>query len=89
MRGFEWRYLWNLCRDESLFTFTNYQISGDRNKLALDAEAQTLIVASGNTLNWLDMRTRRERQSTTIGTTPIARLSVAPGSAGPDRLPDG
>ena len=28
LRGFEWRYLWKLCRDESKFSFTNFPSAG-------------------------------------------------------------
>ena len=53
LRGFEWRYLWNLCQDESRFTLTNIHFLG-RHGLVLAADGQTLIAASGDTLKWLD-----------------------------------
>jgi WD40 repeat protein/serine/threonine protein kinase len=43
LRGFEWRYLWNLCRDESRRSFTNHDgifhfaWTPDRKKLAVSS----------------------------------------------------
>src|SRR6185295_12292342 len=48
----------------------------------LAAEAQTLIVASGDSLKWLDVQKRRETQSRIIGTTAITRIAVAPDQPG-------
>jgi len=77
-----WRYLQQLCRDESRFSFTNVQFAGDDNRLALDSEAQTLIVADGDTLKWLDVQKRSQTQIKTIGPPGINRLAVAPGRPG-------
>jgi WD40 repeat protein/serine/threonine protein kinase len=77
LRGFEWRYLWNLCRDESLFEFTNVDFAFSRRGLAIAADGETMIAASGETLRWLDWRKQRDVQATTIGTTAIVRLSMA------------
>ncbi len=82
LRGFEWRYLQELCRDESQFFFTNVQSPHACNRLALDAEAQTLIVASGDTLKWLDVQRRRQTRSSTVGPPAITRLAAASGQPG-------
>jgi WD40 repeat protein len=77
LRGFEWRYLMNLCQDESRFTFTNVQFAGQRHGLALAADGKTVIAASGNTLKWLDPQNHREGQNITVGTMAIARVAMA------------
>jgi WD40 repeat protein/serine/threonine protein kinase len=88
LRGFEWRYLWQLCRDESRFTFTNVHFAhglvhpSDRGALVPAAESQTVITASGNTLRWLDVYHRREVRMVNVGTdlvTPLATARNKPG----------
>jgi WD40 repeat protein len=77
LRGFEWRYLWKLCQDESHFTFTNVHFVGDRHGLAQAADRQTVIAASGDTLKWLNGQKQREVQTITVGPKAITRLSMA------------
>lgn len=85
LRGFEWRYLWQLCRDESRFTFTNMNFArvypaanpSERCGLALAADGQTLITASGNTLKWLDVHNQREAQTISVGTNVVGPLATA------------
>jgi WD40 repeat protein/predicted Ser/Thr protein kinase len=77
LRGFEWRYLWGLCQDESRFTFTNLHFAGERHGLVLATNGKTVIAASSNTLKWLDCQEHREVQTMTVGTTAVARLAMA------------
>jgi WD40 repeat protein/predicted Ser/Thr protein kinase len=83
LRGFEWRYLWQLCRDESLFTFTNIQLGRDhvnpseRQALVPAANDHIFVTASGNTLKWRDMATRREVQTVDVGGEIVAPLAAA------------
>jgi WD40 repeat protein/predicted Ser/Thr protein kinase len=77
LRGFEWRYLTNLCRDESRFTFTNMHFAGERRGLTLAADGQTVIAASGDTLKWLDWQQQREVQTATVGPMMITGLSMS------------
>src|SRR5204862_3039295 len=77
LRGFEWRYLWRLCQDESTFTFTNVLFAGDRHGLALAADGKTVIAASGDTLKRLDGQKHRELQTLNVGTKAITGLSMA------------
>jgi hypothetical protein len=77
LRGFEWRYLTNLCQDESRFTFTNVHFAGERRGLTLATDGRTVIAASGDTLKWLDWRKPRDVQTTTAGPKAIAGLSMA------------
>src|SRR5262249_16904688 len=71
LRGFEYRYLWQLCQDESRFTFTNIHFAPKslvaRHGLALAADGCTLIAASGSTLKWLDCQKQREVKTLSVG----------------------
>jgi WD40 repeat protein len=77
LRGFEWRYLWRLCQDESRVTFTNVHFAGVHHGLAMAADGRTLIAASGNSLKWLDRQKHREVQILTVGTNAIDGLSMS------------
>jgi len=77
LRGFEWRYLSKLCQDESRVTFTNVHFAGHSHGLALSADGQTLIAASGDSLKWLDPQKHREIQSISLGTNAINGLSMS------------
>ena len=89
LRGFEWRYLWQLCQDESRFTFSNVNFTSrptlggeEWRDLALAADGHTVISASGNTLRWLDAQSRREMQTFSVGSTvasPVATAMNQPG----------
>src|SRR5262249_2512616 len=63
-------------------TFTNIQVRGERNKLALAADSNTVIVASGNTLHWLDVENLRVKQSRIVAEKRIIRLGASPGEPG-------
>jgi hypothetical protein len=80
LRGFEWRYLWKLCQDESRFTFTNIHFAVEslvaRHGLALAADGHTLIAASGATLKWLDCQKQREVQTMSVGTQAINAVAM-------------
>jgi eukaryotic-like serine/threonine-protein kinase len=66
LRGFEWRYLWQLFRDESLTTFANANFTAEQvdgipeRHLVLTGDGHTLITASGSKLRWIDIDTQRE-----------------------------
>jgi WD40 repeat protein/serine/threonine protein kinase len=86
LRGFEWRYLWQLCRDESRFTFSNMNFApevhspvnpGERYGLVPGANSQTIITASSNTLKWLDVRNHRAVQTISVGTNVVVSLATA------------
>ena len=57
LRGFEWRYLWKLCQDESRFSFTNF--SG-KVRMALSPDGRFIAAGSGHTIKLLDYVNRRE-----------------------------
>jgi WD40 repeat protein len=59
LRGFEWRYLWRLCRqDDSIFAFTNFADMPGR--LAYSPDGKVLAVAAGRSVKLLDIPSRRE-----------------------------
>jgi WD40 repeat protein/serine/threonine protein kinase len=58
LRGFEWRYLWKLCRDESQFSFTNFP--WEVSSIAFSADGKILAAASGRTVKLLDIVRRQE-----------------------------
>ncbi len=77
LRGFEWRYLWQLCRDESRFTFTSVHFAGENHGLAMAADGRTVIAASGSSLKWLDGHEQREVRILTASTKPVNGISMA------------
>jgi WD40 repeat protein/serine/threonine protein kinase len=91
LRGFEWRYLWQLCRDESRFTFTNMNFASgvnppvnptERHPLVPAADSQTVITASSNTLKWLDVHNHHEVQTISGGTNVVGPLATAENKPG-------
>jgi WD40 repeat protein/serine/threonine protein kinase len=58
LRGFEWRYLWALCKDQSRAAYTNFDdgISG----LALSPGGQFIAVATGHLVKFLDLSLKRQ-----------------------------
>jgi WD40 repeat protein/predicted Ser/Thr protein kinase len=87
LRGFEWRYLWQLCRDESYSTFPNVNFSvhdeggAERRDLVLADDGHTVISASGNTLRWIDMHNRSEVQTINVGHV-VSSLATAANQPG-------
>jgi WD40 repeat protein len=80
LRGFEWRYLWGLCQDESRFTFANMNFERDIDAangpgLALAADARGIVVARGNTIVWLDSDRRQEVRVMAAGSKPIRAMA--------------
>jgi WD40 repeat protein/tRNA A-37 threonylcarbamoyl transferase component Bud32 len=63
LRGFEWRYLWNQCKDESDFTFTNFPSAVG---MALSPDRAFLAAISGPVLKLLDYQNRREIKALTL-----------------------
>jgi WD40 repeat protein len=81
LRGFEWRYLWKLCQDESRITFANVHFAERsivaRHGLALATDGHTLIAASGATLKWLDCQKQREVQTMSVGTQTVNAVAIS------------
>jgi WD40 repeat protein len=57
-RGWEWRYLWKLCRDESRYAFTNF--SGEVRSLALSPSGGVLAAGGEHVVKLLNMETGQE-----------------------------
>ncbi len=83
LRGFEWRYLWQLCRDESRFTFTDVNFTPRQNDgapshhLVLATDGHTIITASNNRLRWIDVQNGREVQTLSAGVQAVRALATA------------
>src|SRR5262249_11800894 len=63
LRGFEWRYLWKLCRDESKFSFTNFS-SGPLMVMAPGGKLAAAV--SGSVVKLRDFANRRERETLVV-----------------------
>jgi WD40 repeat protein/predicted Ser/Thr protein kinase len=57
LRGFEWRYLWKLCKDESEYSFTDF--AHEVRCAAFSPDCSLLAVGSGKTVTFLDVAGRR------------------------------
>lgn len=74
LRGFEWRYLWNLCRGDETFTFTNH--NHITTCAVFSPDSRTLVTASlDKTINVYDVASKK-RLATFAGSS-FARHSVA------------
>ncbi|PYI87504.1 MAG: hypothetical protein DME26_05960, partial [Verrucomicrobia bacterium] len=58
LRGFEWRYLWQLCQDESRYAFTNFE--HDVDALAFSPDGKFLAVCAGPVIKLLDINSKLE-----------------------------
>ena len=65
LRGFEWRYLWSLCKDESSLSFTNFP-AGAGVRAALSRDGRVLAAVSGPILKLLDYTTGRELKALSL-----------------------
>ena len=57
LRGFEWRYLWKLCQDESQYSFTDF--AHEVRCAVFSPDCSLLAVGSGKTVTFLDVAGRR------------------------------
>jgi WD40 repeat protein/serine/threonine protein kinase len=58
LRGFEWRYLWKLCQDESQYAFTNF--TDGVSSVVFSPDGKVMAASSGHSVKLLDVATRRE-----------------------------
>ncbi len=76
LRGFEWRYLRNLCRDESQSAFTNF---ADRvSSISVSPQLHLLAAASGHTVKLLEITTRQEIGELTDPSCWITSVAFSP-----------
>jgi len=77
LRGFEWRYLWKLCQDESRFSFTNFS---SEVRMALSPDGRFIAAGSGETLKLLDYTHGRELDTLQLpdGSGEITALAFLP-----------
>jgi WD40 repeat protein/class 3 adenylate cyclase/tRNA A-37 threonylcarbamoyl transferase component Bud32 len=75
LRGFEWRYLWNLCRGDETFTFTNHNYLATC--VVFSPDSRTLATASfDKTVNVFDVQSKT-LLATFTGFTRLARNCLA------------
>jgi len=76
LRGFEWRYLWNLCQDESRYALTNFDhaLGG----LAFSLDGKFLAVGAGQAVKLLDINSRRELGEGCVMETPMTPFTALP-----------
>jgi WD40 repeat protein/serine/threonine protein kinase len=60
LRGFEWRYLWKLCQDESRFSFTNFT---SEVRMTLSPDGRFVVAGSGKIIQLLDYANTNELDS--------------------------
>jgi WD40 repeat protein len=58
-RGFEWRYLWNLCRDQSVRSFTNFEGPVSFTWLP---DHESVVTGSGHLAKRLDLKSGQETE---------------------------
>ena len=63
LRGFEWRYLWGLCQDESRLSFTNFPAAV---RIAMSPDGRLLAAISERKLKLLDYTSGRELKALTL-----------------------
>jgi WD40 repeat protein len=78
LRGFEWRYLWDICRDQSQSAFTNFD--NDIVAVTSSLDGRCFAVATGRAIKLVDTDAGRElahvRNIDTNDT--ILRLAISP-----------
>ena len=73
LRGWEWRYLWQLCHGDELFTLHRYPRA--INALAVSKEGKLLAVATYDEVALWDLTTRRPLTGMRIRATPALAFS--------------
>jgi WD40 repeat protein/serine/threonine protein kinase len=90
LRGFEWRYLWLLCQDESRVTLRTFT-EGDApwlwfesNLLSFSADGSKLAIAEGKTVRVWESASRRELPTLDLQGDRVTALAFSP--TAPDLL---
>jgi WD40 repeat protein len=73
LRGWEWRYLWQLCQGDESFTL--HQYARDVNAVAVSADGTLLAVATWNETALWDLSTRRPLTNLPYGGTSALAFS--------------
>jgi WD40 repeat protein/serine/threonine protein kinase len=85
LRGFEWRYLWQLCQDESqskLGTLTDDANYGWGSPLSLSADGSWLAIRDGRIVRVWDLASGRELPSVAPHAKPVIALEFSPTNPG-------
>ena len=81
MRGFEWRYLWKLCQDESrsiLETFSNGSLPFyESNLISFSADGSKLAIADGGSVSVWDFAHRRRLATLDCDAPQVTALSFS------------
>ncbi len=85
LRGFEWRYLWRLCQDESRLTLATF--NDGAGPLGFSSDGIKLAMATGKIVKVWDFAGRRELASLEGHTEDISALVFSP--TNPDLLATG
>jgi eukaryotic-like serine/threonine-protein kinase len=78
LRGFEWRYLWKLCQDESQYAFTNF--TDEVSSVVFSPDGRVLAAGGGHSVKLLDITTRREIDELSEPDGWIGRMAFSPAS---------
>lgn len=79
LRGFEWRYLWRLCRDESRFTLAKLPNSNvNWSDVSISADGRKLAAVEGKMVKVWDFDSRSELATITAHTKKVAGLDFSP-----------
>ncbi|MBI4662883.1 MAG: protein kinase [Verrucomicrobia bacterium] len=74
LRGFEWRYLWKLCQDESRFSFTNFPAEV---RISLAPDGSFIAASGGRAIKLLDYVNGRELDTLQLPEGPSAIKALA------------
>jgi len=75
LRGFEWRYYWQLCQGEQAFTFR--QCTNGAAALAISPDGRTLVIAE-SALHIIDLASRKELHTLTNHTGGVRAIGFSP-----------
>ena len=81
LRGFEWRYLWGLCRDESRLTLGTLGTATEwwhHSKLSVSSEAGRLAIADGKSVRLWDFAGLRELPRAALHEESVQALEFSP-----------
>ncbi|HLH54668.1 MAG TPA: protein kinase [Verrucomicrobiae bacterium] len=76
LRGFEWRYLWKLCSDESQLSFTNF--SERVTSVAVSPDGSLAAASSGATIKLFNLHTGREVGTLQSSTEEVVAIAFCP-----------
>jgi len=82
LRGFEWRYLWRLCQDESRLPLGTFTDGPPSSGLSFSADGGKLAIADGKSVRVWDFAGRRELLTVAPHAKPVRALVFSPVNPG-------